>query len=138
MHLLWSPYTYTYGSLTPQEDNERLYQYFYYLGVSEKKLETLLEGRLYRAALFGLHRVNKTLTQKFMPVTQAEILAQINQYSHYKQTFSQTQAELWPLSHVVVAADAHYDFTNLDRWYDRDGGERIGQAIIYRVRLRSN
>jgi len=138
LHLLWSPYTYTYGSVTPQEDNERLYQYFYYLGVSEKKLETLLEGRLYRAALFGLHRVNKTLTQNFVPVTQAEILAQINQYSHYKQTFSQRQAELWPLSHVVVAADAHYDFTNLDRWYERDRGERIGQAIIYRVRLRSN
>jgi hypothetical protein len=136
LHLLWSPYTYTYGSVSPQEDNERLFQYFYYLGVDERKLLTLLEGRLYRAALFGLHRVNKTLTQKFVPVTRAEIQDQIDHYSRYKESFSQTQAELWPLSHVVVAADGQYDLSNLDRWYERDSGQRFGNAIVYRVRLR--
>ena len=136
LHLLWSPYTYTYGSVSPGEDSERLYQYFYYLGVDERKLATLLEGRVYPAALFGLHRVNKTLTHKFIPITQAEIQQQIHRYSHYKQTFSPAQAELWPLSHVIVAAEGRYDLSNLDRWYERDGGERIGTSIVYRVRLR--
>ena len=62
--LLWSPYGFTYGSVTQQEDNERLFQYFYYLGVDEKRLEELLKGNLYRAGLFGLHRVNPTLTRE--------------------------------------------------------------------------
>jgi hypothetical protein len=134
--LLWSAYTFTYGSVAPGEDNERLFQHFYYLGVDERKLLTLLDTRLYRAALFGLHRVNKTLTQKFVPVTRAEIQDQIDRYSQYTQTFSQTQADLWPLSHVVVTADGQYDLSNLDRWYERDSGQRFGNQIVYRVRLR--
>jgi hypothetical protein len=135
--LLWSPYGFTYGSVTQQEDNERLFQYFYYLGVDEKKLEDLLNGNLYRAALFGLHRVNPTLTQKFDPVTQAEIQAGIRQYSQYKRNFSQKEADKWPLSYVVLTADRNYDLSNLDRWYERDGGQRVGDSLIYRVRQRS-
>lgn len=137
LHLLWSPYTYTYGSLAPHEDNQRLFQYFYYLGVDERKLMTLLEGRLYRAALFGLHRVNPTLTQKFVPVTRAEIQYEIDHYLRYKEAFSQIHAGLWPLSHVVLAADGQYDLSNLDRWYERDSGQRFGNQIVYRVRPRS-
>jgi len=135
--LLWSPYGFTYGSVTQQEDRERLFQYFYYLGVGEKKLEDLLKGNLYRAALFGLHRVNPTLTENFVPVTQAEIESEIREYSRYKQQFSQKEAGLWPLSHVVLTANRNYDLSNLDKLYERDGGQRVGDSIIYRVRLRS-
>jgi len=131
--ILWSPYGFTYGSVTQQEDNERLFQYFYYLGVEEKKLEELLNGNLYRAGLFGLHRVNPTLTQKFQPVTQDEIQARIRDYSQYKQQFSQEEAEKWPLSYVVLTAQRNYDLSNLDRWYARDGGQKIGDSVLYRV-----
>jgi hypothetical protein len=134
--LLWSPYGFTYGSVTQQEDNERLFQYFYFLGVDEKKLEELLKGNLYRAGLFGLHRVNRTLTQKFVPVTQDEIQARIRDYSQYKQQFSQEDAKKWPLSHVVLTARFNYDLSNLDRWYERDRGQQIGDSVIYRVRHR--
>jgi hypothetical protein len=137
LHILWSPYMYTYGSISHQEDKERLFQYFYYLGVDEKKLEDLLKGNLYRAALFRLHRVNPILTQNFKPVTQDEIWAQISEYSKYKQQFSQKEVGQWPLSHLVLTADRKYDFSNLDRWYERDGGHQIGDSVIYRVRQRS-
>lgn len=137
LYLLWSPYTYTYGSLSHDEDNERLFQYFYFLGVDEKKLEELLKGNLYRAALFGLHRVNPSLTHNFVPVTQAEIQAQITEYSQYKQQFTQTEAGQWRLSHVVLTANRNYDLSNLDRWYERDGGQRVGDSVIYRLQLRS-
>jgi hypothetical protein len=130
---LWSPYGFTYGSVTQQEDNERLFQYFYFLGVEEKKLEELLNGNLYRAGLFGLHRVNPTLTQKFEPVTQDEIQTRIRDYSQYKQQFAQKEAEKWPLSYVVLTAQRNYDFSNLDRWYARDGGQKIGDSVLYRV-----
>jgi hypothetical protein len=135
--LLWSPYGFTYGSVTQQEDNERLFQYFYYLGVDERKLADLLKGNLYRAGLFGLHRVNPTLTQKFVPVTQHEIEARLGDYSQYKRQFSQKEAEKWPLSYVVLTAQRNYDLSNLDRWYERDAGQRVGEWVIYRVRQRS-
>jgi hypothetical protein len=134
--VLWSPYGFTYGSVTPQEDNERLFQYFYYLGVNETKLEDLLKGNIYRAGLFGIDRVNPTLTQKFEPVRQDEIQTRIRDYSQYKQQFSQKDAERWPLSYVVLTADRNYDLTNLDRWYERDGGRQVGDSVIYRVRQR--
>jgi hypothetical protein len=133
LHILWSPYTYTYGSVTQTEDNERLFQYFYFLGVEEKKLEELLNGNLYRAGLFGLHRVNPTLTQKFQPVTHDEIQARIRDYSQYKQQFSPRQAGKWSLSYIVLTAQRNYDLSNLDRWYARDGGQRIGDSVFYRV-----
>jgi hypothetical protein len=136
VRLLWSPYSYTYGSLSHQEDNERLFQYFYFLGVNEKKLEELLNGNLYRAALFGLHRVNPSLTQKFDPVREDEIEARIRDYSQYKQSFARQQAEQWALSYVVLTADRNYDLSNLDRWYERDGGQRVEDSVIYRVRNR--
>src|SRR5438067_3520457 len=61
--VLWSPYTYTYGTISAAEDNERLFQYFYFLGVDEHKFEQLItNGPLYKAALFGLARVNPALT----------------------------------------------------------------------------
>jgi len=134
--ILWSPYGFTYGSVTQQEDNERLFQYFYYLGVDEKKLEELLKGNLYRAGLFGLHRVNPTLTQKFVPVTQEEIQAQIQRYSQYKQQFSQKEAGQWPLSYIVLTTNRNYDLSNLERWYERDGGQQVGDSVIYRLRVR--
>ena len=137
LRLLWSPYTYTYGSLSHDEDNERLFQYFYFLGVDEKKLEELLKGNLYRAALFGLHRVNPSLTHNFVPVTQDEIQAQITEYSQYKQHFSQAEAGQWGLSHVVLTANRSYDLSNLDRWYERDRGQQVGDSVIYRLRRRS-
>jgi hypothetical protein len=136
LQLLWSPYTFTFGSQSHEEDKESLFQYFYYLGVDEKKLEDLLQGNLYRAALFGVHRVNPTLIQNFQPVTQDEIQAQISEYSRYKQQFSQPQAQKWPLSHVILTADRGYDLSNLDRWYERDGGQLVGDSIIFRVRRR--
>lgn len=134
--LLWSPYTYTYGSISTVEDNERLFHYFYYMGVDEPKLEKMLNGPLFRAALFGLPRVNSTLTQDFHPVSSEEIRSQVQAYSAYRQKFSRQRAGLWPLSYVILTHGRTYDLSNLDRWYERDAGERIGSSILYRVRLR--
>jgi hypothetical protein len=135
--LLWSPYTYTYGTISTAEDSERLFQYFYYLGVAETKFKKLLEGdSLFSAALFGVPRVNPTLTQKFEPISPQEIREQAQAYSTYTKEFSRDHASRWPLSYVILSNGIAYDLSNLDRWYQRDAGERIGSSILYRVRLR--
>jgi len=41
-----------------------------------------------------------------------------------------------PVTYAVIPADVNFDFTNLDRWYDRDAGERVGSYILYRLKLR--
>ncbi len=35
-----------------------------------------------------------------------------------------------PITYAVVAMDANFDFANLDRWYERDAGERIGSNLL--------
>jgi hypothetical protein len=37
---------------------------------------------------------------------------------------------------LVVRADGEPDYANLDRWYQRDAGERIGGFVLYRLKLR--
>jgi hypothetical protein len=42
------------------------------------------------------------------------------------------------ISYVITDFDYNQDFTNLDRWYERDAGERIGKFMLYRVKLKQN
>ena len=137
--LLWSLYSYTYGNITSEEEHERLFQYFYYLGIDGARLEGLLNsGSLFRGAVFGLIRVNPTLTENFKPVTAEEIRREVDAYSSYISSFSAKEAGRWPLSYVILVNGRSYDLSNLDRWYERDGGEVIGDSLILRVRLRSD
>lgn len=135
--VLWSTYSYTFGSISSDEDNERLFQYFYYMGVDEPRFEQLINGPLFRAALFGLPRVNRELTREFKPVSADEIRSQVEEYSKYKREFSRVRAERWPLSYVILTHGQSYDLSNLDRWYERDEGEQIGSSVLFRVKQKS-
>jgi hypothetical protein len=37
----------------------------------------------------------------------------------------------------VVPTDGNFDFANLDRWYERDAGERVEAYTLYRLKLRN-
>jgi hypothetical protein len=137
--VFWSLYSYTYGDMSRAEEHERLYQYFYYLGVEPSRLEAILNsGSLFRGAVFGLTRVNSTLTEKFRPISTQEIKDEVQAYSNYSNRFSAAQAKQWPLSYVILVEGRSYDLSNLDKWYKRDNGEKLGTAIIYRVQLRTS
>jgi len=140
--VLWSPHMYTFGSTSITEEVERFYQYLYYKGVDDKTFETMLLP--VRAGsqnsfwtIFGLHRVNIKLTHDFKPISKEEIEKAVQSYSSYVQGFSREQANKWPLSYVILADGISYDLSNLDRWYERGGGERIGGSVLYPVRLRT-
>jgi len=36
----------------------------------------------------------------------------------------------------VIPVDGSFDFSNIDHWYERDGGERVGAYVLYRVKLK--
>lgn len=134
---LWSPYMYTYGTMNIDEHRERFFQYLYYLGIDREGLRTLLqEESVYRGALFGVPRINKTLIQNFVPITAEEINAELESYSLYKANFTAAQARKWPLSYVVIPVGYPQSLSNMDLWYVREAEEEIGPAVLYRVRLR--
>ena len=138
MPQLWAPSMHFYGGIGDGERLERFYQYLYLSGVDSRGFEQdLQDDQHVRAAVFGLHRVNPTLSQNFSPVSADEIRAKVELYSTFAKNFSQAQANKWPLSYVVMLDDGDYDFTNMDRWYNRSSGEKIGNSVLYTVQLKT-
>ena len=37
------------------------------------------------------------------------------------------------LTYLLLDTDQHIDLSNLERWYTRDQGERIGRYMLYRL-----
>jgi hypothetical protein len=140
--VLWSPHMYVFATTTATEELERFYQYVYYRGVDEQTFETMLlpiRGGSQNSfwTVFGLHRTNIKMTENFQPISTEAIHVEVESYSAYVKGFSLQQARRWPTSYVVLRNEASYDLSNLDRWYERDGGERIGGSVLYVVRLRT-
>ena len=136
---LWGPQMYSYGNTSTDDQRERFYQHLYYRGVEAQTLRMDLQNSPQtRAAVFGLRRANKVLSSNFQPVSTSEIEIQVQAYSNYVAAFSGEQASRWRLAYVILLDETPYDLSNLDRWYVRDEGRRVGSSIIYTVRLRTN
>ena len=132
---LWSPNMRIYGGIDEAERVERFYEYQYLLGVEPQTFAHDLQNAAHvRIAVFGLHRVNGGLSQRFVPISDEEIRRQLESYTAYANNFSQREASRWPLVYVITMAD--HEFTNLDRWYTRTEVGRIGECVIYQVRLK--
>jgi hypothetical protein len=137
--VLWAPHLLVFSGATMMESKERLFQHLYYTGVRTDKFERFLDdGNYYGVAvgLFGFERVIEGLSENREPITRKEIAMEARLYAEYVASFSSVRAAHPTLSFVVAPAEAVPDLTNLDRWYERDVGERVGKFILYRVRLR--
>ena len=40
------------------------------------------------------------------------------------------------MTYVITQAADGFDFSRIDQWYERDQGERVGDYVLYRVKLR--
>jgi hypothetical protein len=136
--MLWALHMRVFPGVTLAENKERFYQHLYYSGTGENRfLEALSEYSFeYRIGLFGQERINRTLTPDLKPITAEEIRYELGLYLDYAASFDRERAARWPLSYVVTWAQDNPDFANLDRWYERDQGERVGNFMLYRVKLR--
>jgi hypothetical protein len=139
---LWSPHLYDYPGVTMAEDRARLMQFIYYSGedisdVDPDHFNTLDGRRKYLvSSLISRARNNPNLQIGWHPITPDEVRAVLGEYAEYAATFTRERAAQLPISYVVVDAEDDFDWRNLDRWYERDAGERAGRFVIYRVRLR--
>ena len=138
--VLWARHLHVYSGTTWEENKERFYQQLYYSGLDAGWLEAELKGGNYIVviALFGWGRHHDRLTVNSQPLTPDEISAEVSAYAQYTASFNPERAATrFPLSYVVTYADSEPALANLDRWYERDGGERHDKYILYRVRPRA-
>lgn len=137
--VLWAPHMLVFSGASTTESKERLFQHLYYTGVKADEIERFLgDGSYYGVAvgLFGFDRVIDGLSENRVPITREEIADEAKLYAEYVASFNRERASQPALSYVVTPVDAEPDLKNLDRWYERDAGERAGKFMLYRVRLR--
>ncbi len=136
--VLWAPHTHVFAGITLEEDKERFYQRLYYTDIDAQDLGNELARKdfYHLVALFGWDRANFGLTVNPQPITDEEINGEIKAYANYIASFKREHAARPALSYVITLTDEEPSFARLDRWYERDQGERLGRFTLYRVKLR--
>jgi hypothetical protein len=137
-NVLWARHQHVFAGLSGQENKERYYQYLYYLNVDETSLENRLRNGDFVSmiSLFGWSRHTNRLSSVAEPLTYGEIAEEARRYGAYRKHFSLKEATNPTLSYIIVAPDWEVDFTNVDIWYERDSGEKIGEFTLYRVKVK--
>ena len=136
--VLWARHQHVFAGESWAENKERYYQYLYYMNLNENWLnKSLKDGDFVSMiALFGWGRHTTRLNAAAKPLTGAEIDEESARFGDYLKNFSFQQASHPTLSYITVPVDWSVDFTNLDKWYDRDAGETVGKYILYKVKLK--
>ncbi len=136
--ILWGTHIPNFPGISPTECQERAFQQYYYAGTSPAQLGQLLAQNDFDAvnAIFSLERAVPVLTAHPVPLSAFEIEQATEHYAQYCAAFSRAHAARLLLGYAVLPVEQMPDLTNLDRWYERDGGTRIGMFTLYRLRLR--
>ncbi len=133
--VLWTPHLFVFSGAAAEENRERLYQQLYYSGIDEQQFAGIAgRSSFLQLALFGWERMNqKTYTPG---ITSEDVRQETARFAEYVRDFDNRKAAMPKLEFVVVPAAGGPSLTNLDRWYERDVGERIGDYVIYRSRMK--
>ncbi len=136
--LLWAPRMLVFPGITDTENRERFWRQLYYLGYDEKKFWAELNHADWNflTGMFSYSRLSPAVVGSNAPIAPDELRAQIASYLGYTRGFDRERATSPALTFAIVNAENPPDFTNLDRWYERDDGERIGNFVLYRLKLR--
>jgi hypothetical protein len=134
-----------FGSVSREERKKFFYMHLYYSRVEAESVRTVLNGfqddptmGLYAGSvLFGHERVTPALSSEFKPIQPDEIEREVQTYLAYANSFSREEALRRPITYAVIPVDGNFNLMNLERWYERDAGERVGPYILYRLKLRS-
>jgi len=134
--VLWAQYLNTFSHLDLKAQKLRFYKYLYYSGVNEQALRLSLERGGYAASgeIFGLQRRDQILTANPQPITPHEIETATEEYRSFTLAFSREDAAAPVLSYAIVSSTNN--LSNLDKWYERDAGQKVGDFIIYRLTLK--
>lgn len=130
--ILWTPHLFVFSGSTASENRERLYNQLYFSGVDERQFATLAgQFSFLQLAVFGWERMNQK--PYAAPITSSDVQQETRLYAKYIANFGAAQAASPPLAYAVVPAANGLSLTNLDFWYARDAGERVGDYMLYRL-----
>ena len=121
------------------ESKERYYRHLYYCGLTPKMVGARMRANEFwvNVPLFGSERVIQGLVPDFKPITIPEMEEERRRYADFYNNFTRQHAVEPTLNFVIVPdASGLPNLANLDRWYERDSGQRVGAFTIYRVKLR--
>jgi hypothetical protein len=133
------------GTLTFDQRKQYFFMHLYYSKVETEALRQALNGTLFPArkeltsaasVIFGYGRVFPELSSHFKPIEGKEIEFEVSGYSAYVSSFTRAEALKRPIAYAIVASSDNFDFSNIDHWYERDIGERVGDYTLYRLKLR--
>lgn len=133
-----------FGSLSKEERKEFFLAHLYFSETNTESLRTALQNKnedpevnyYARSVIFGHERVLPVLSYDFQPIRSDEIEREVQLYQAYINSFSRGEALKRPIKYAVIPTQGTFDFSNLDRWYERDTGERVGDYTLYRLKLR--
>ncbi len=133
-----------FGSVSREERKEYFFMHLYYSKADTAALRLALNGTpndpamnyYARSVIFGHERILPALSVQFKPIRQEEIEQEIRAYQAYVDSFSRQEALKRPVTYAITLTDSNFDFSNVDRWYERNAGERVGAYTLYRLKLR--
>jgi hypothetical protein len=136
--VLWSRHQHIFVGATAEESRERFFHWMYYSGYDAEWLEgALTQGNFTVVyALFGWGRLSDRLVVNPQPLTQSEVTEQVQAYRSLIASFNRERAARLPLSFLIVPADGTQIPAEVERWYEHDQGERVGEHMLYRLRLK--
>lgn len=134
-----------FGSVSGEERKGFFLMHLYYSKADVESLRDALtdktddhqESYYSRSVIFGHERVLPVLSYQFQPIQSDEIEREVRAYAAYANSFSRAEALKRPIAYAVGPASGDFDFANLDRWYERDAGERVGNYTLYRLKMRN-
>lgn len=133
--VLWAEHLYIGGNISAEEHQRRYFLFLYFQNKDEKWLRQQLQFCPSQPckALIGW-RINPTLSYNSSRIEETEINSLATKYADFLQNINSSNVFDPTLSFVVVPNNLPLDFTNLDRWYERDSGEKFGRFTLYKVR----
>lgn len=132
--VLWAPHMFVFSGVSIAENKERFFKFLYFSGVNADEFERHYEQRGFvHYAIFGWERANPKLTANYKPITAEELAVESRNYAAFINNFDRTRALQPQLTYLFVEAEQQGNLANLDRWYTRDSGERIGRFLLYRL-----
>jgi hypothetical protein len=136
--VLWARHQHIFVGADAEESKERFYQWMYYAGFDEEWLEASLNEPNFAVvyALFGWGRLSDRLVLNPQPLTDGEIASEVRAYRDYIASFDRERAVRYPLSYLIIPAEDAGVPATIDKWYEHDTGERVGDLMLYRLKLR--
>ena len=133
----------SFQSLPEATRKEWLYMHYYYCGRNMDYVRGVLTDQnedpfltyYAKSTTFGPERVLLFLGLNPQPITQEEIEREVKAYGAFVDSFSRQSVMTRPITYAVAPHEG-FDFSHLDRWYERDAGEQVGAYTLYRLKLR--